>query len=84
MSEGFHVKMSLLTQRKSTSVLSYSEESMVPMRTIFPSVLLGSRRTSLYPSASSKDPVDLLGSGASSVTYFLMSTSSSEATIAAA
>ena len=33
MSEGFHAKMSLLVPRKSTSALSYLEESVVPMRT---------------------------------------------------
>ena len=81
MSEGFHAKMSLLERRKSTNVLSYSEESVVPMCTIFPSVLPGSMRTSLEPSASSKDPINLLGSGTSSVSSFLMSTSSPEAMI---
>ena len=84
MSKGFHAKMSLLARRKPTSALSYLEESMVPMRTTLLSGLLGSMRTSLEPSASSKDLVDLLGSGASSVTSFLMATSSSEATIAVA
>ena len=43
MSEGLHAKMSLLAQRKSVSVLSYLEESMVPMRTTLPSELLGLR-----------------------------------------
>ena len=70
MSEGFHTKMSLFARRKSTSALSYLEESMVPMRTTLPSGLLGSMRTSLEPSAGSKDLVDLLGSSASSVTSF--------------
>ena len=36
MSEGFHAKMSLLAQRKSTSTLSYSKENVVPMRTTLP------------------------------------------------
>ena len=62
--------MCLLPRRKSTSALSYSEESVVPMRTVLPSVLPGSMRTSLEPSIDSKDPVNLLGSGASSVTSF--------------
>ena len=84
MSKGFHAKMSLLEQRKSTSVLSYSEESVVPMRTTLPLVLLGSMRTSLVPSIGSKDLADHLGSGASSATSFLMAASSLEATIAAA
>ena len=44
--------------------------------------LPGSMRTSLEPSASSKDPVDFLGLGASSVTSFLMVASSLEAMIA--
>ena len=52
------------------SALSYSEESVVPMRTIFSLVLSGSMRTSLEPSAGLKAPVDLLGSGASLVTSF--------------
>ena len=60
------------------SVLSYSEESVVPMRTILPSELLGSMRTSLEPSADSNDPVDFLASGASSVTSSLRAASSSE------
>ena len=63
ISKGFHAKMSLLPRRKSTSALSYSGESVVPMRTVFPSVLPGSMRTSLEPSTGSKDPVDFLGSG---------------------
>ena len=84
ISEGFHAKMPLLSQRKSTSVLSYSEESVVPMRTILPSELLGSTRTSLEPSADSNDPVDFLASGASSVTSSLRVVSSLEAMIAAA
>ena len=41
MFEGFHAKMSLLAQRKSTSALSYSEESVVPMRTTLPLEPLG-------------------------------------------
>ena len=84
ISEGFHAKMSLLPRRKSTSALSYSEESVVLMRTILPSVLPGSMRTSLEPSAGSKDPVDHLGSGASSVTSYLRAASSPEAMIVAA
>ena len=35
ISEGFHAKMSLLPWRKSTSALSYAEESAVPIRTFF-------------------------------------------------
>ena len=84
MSEGFHAKMSLLAWRKPTSVLSYSEESVVPMRTTLPSEPLGSMRTSLAPSTDSKDPADRLGSGASSATSFLMAASSMEAMIATA
>ena len=84
ISEGFHTKMSLLPRRKSTNALSYSEESVVPMRTVLPSKLSGSMRTSLEPSTSLKDLVNLLGLGASSVTSFLMSASSLEATIATA
>ena len=49
MFEGFHAKMSLLARRKSMSVLSYSEESVVPMRTTWPLETLGSMRTSLVP-----------------------------------
>ena len=40
MSEGFHAKMSLLVGRKSMSVLSYLEESVVPMHTTLPLELL--------------------------------------------
>ena len=76
MSEGFHTKMYLLARRKPTSALSYLEESVVPMRTVFPSGLPGSIRTSLEPSDGLKDPVDLLGLGVSSVTSFLMYASS--------
>ena len=43
-----------------------------------------SMRTSLEPSSGSKDRIDLLGLGASSVTSFLMAMSSQEATIATA
>ena len=50
------------------SALSYLEESVVPMRTVLPSDLLGSMRTSLEPSADSNDPVDFFTSGASSAT----------------
>ena len=82
--EGFHTKMSLLPQRKSMSTLSYSEESVVPMRTVLPSELLGSMRTSLEPSVDSNDPVNFLPSGASSMTSSLRVVSSPEATIAAA
>ena len=66
------------------SALSYSEESAVLMRTTLLLELLGSMRTSLAPSAGSKDPVDRLGSGASSVTSFLMAASSLEVMIAVA
>ena len=70
ISEGLHGKMSLLSWRKPMSALSYSEESVVPMRTVLPSELLGSMRTSLKPSADSNDPIDFFASGASSVTSF--------------
>ena len=50
MSKGFHAKISLLARRKSTSALSYSKESVVPMRTALPLEPLGSMRTSLTPS----------------------------------
>ena len=63
------------------SALSYSEESVVPMRTTLPSEPLGSMRTSLEPSIGSKDPVDYLGLGGSSTTSSLMAASSLEATI---
>ena len=76
--------MSLLLQWKSTSALSYSEESVVPMRTIFPSELLGSTRTSLEPSADSNDPVDFFASGIFSAASSLRAVSSLEATTAAA
>ena len=66
------------------SALSYSEESVVPMRTILPLEPLGSMRTSLVPSTGSKDLADRLGSGASSTTSFLMAASFLEATIVAA
>ena len=82
ISEGFHAKMSLLSRRKSTSALSYSEERVVPMRTILPSELLGSMRTSLKPSADSNDPVDFFTLGASSETSSLRAASSPEAMIA--
>ena len=81
MSEGLHAKMSLLARRKSTSTLSYLEESVAPMRTTLPSKLLESMRTSLVPSAGSKDLAGRLGSGASSTTSSLMAASSLEATI---
>ena len=84
MSKGFHAKMCLLAWMKSTSALSYSEESVVPMRTTLLFEPLGSMRTSLAPFAGLKEPVDCLGSGASSVTSFLMVVSSLEVTIAAA
>ena len=84
MSEGFHTKMSLLARRKSTSALSYLEESVVPMRTTLPSVLPRSMRTSLEPSTSSKDPTDHLGSGASSATSLMMAASSLEVMIVVA
>ena len=84
ISEGFHTKMSLLSRRKSTSALSYSEESMVPMHNILPLELLGSMRTSLEPSADLNDPVDFFASGASSATSSLRAVSSLEATIAVA
>ena len=84
MSKGFHAKMSLLAWRKPASAPSYLEESMVPTRTILPSVLLGSTRTPLEPSADSDDPVNFLASGASSVTSSLRVVSAPKAMIAAA
>ena len=84
MSEGFHAKMSLLARRKPTSAPSYSEESVVPTRTVLTSVLPGSMRTSLEPSVGLKDPVDFLVSGGSSMTSSLRAASSTEATIAMA
>ena len=77
---GFHAKMSLLPQRKLTSALSYSEESVVPMRTTLPLEPLGSMRTA--PFIGSKNPTDRLGLCASSVTSFLMAASFLEAIIA--
>ena len=84
ISEGFHAKISLLSRRKSTSALFYSEESVVPINTVLPSVLLGSTRTYLEPSIDSNNPVNFLASSASSVTSFLRAVSSPEATIATA
>ena len=84
ISEGFHAKTSLLSRRKLTSALSYSRESVVPMRTVFPSELPGSMMTSLEPSADLTDPVTFSASGASSVTFSLRVASSPEATIAVA
>ena len=65
-----------------TSALSYSEESMVPMRTILPSKQLGSMRTPLDLSVDSNDPVDFFASGASSATSSLRAVSSPKVTIA--
>ena len=65
-------------------MLSYSEESMVPMRTVLPSELLGSMRTSLEPSADSNDPVDFFVSGAPLATSSLRAASSLEVTIVVA
>ena len=66
------------------SMLSYLDESMVPMRTILPLELLGSMRTPLEPFADSNDPVDFFASGTSSVTSSLRAASTLEATIAVA
>ena len=66
------------------SVLSYSEESMVPMRIFLASELLGSTRTSLNPSTDSNDPNDFFTSGASSMTSSLRVASSSAAMTAVA
>ena len=66
------------------STLSYLEESMVTMRTVLASVLSGSMRTPLEPSADSNDPIDFFASSASSVTSSLRAASSSEATIVVA
>ena len=49
------------------------------IRTFLPSELLGSKRTSLEPSADSNDPVDFFALGASSTTSSLRVVSSSEA-----
>ena len=84
MSKGLHAKISLLARRKSASVLSYFEESMVPMHATLPSKPLGSMRTSMVPSIGLRDPSDRLGLGASSTTSSLMAASSLEVTIAAA
>ena len=84
ISEGFHTKMSLLSRRKSTSALSYSEESATPMCTILPSELLRSMRNSSDPSVDSNDPVDLFASGAPFVTSSLRAASSLQAMIAVA
>ena len=64
--------------------LSYSEESVVPMRTTLPLELLGSMRTSLVPSIGSKDLADRWWLGVSSATSSLMAASSLEAMIAVA
>ena len=64
------------------SALSYLEKSVVPMRTTLPSGLPGSMRISLEPFVGVKDLVDFLGLGASSVTSFLMATSSTKTMIA--
>ena len=66
------------------SALSYPEESVVPMRTILPSELLGSMRTSLEPSADSNDPIDFFVLGPSSVTSSLRAASSPEVAIVVA
>ena len=66
------------------SALSYSEESVVPMCTILPSMLPGSTRTSLEPLTDSNDLVDFLASGASLVTSSLRAVTSPEAMIVAA
>ena len=81
ISEGFHAKMSLLLRRTSTSALSYSEESVVPMRTILPLELLGLMRTSLESSSDSNDPVVFFTSGASLASSSLRATSSLEVMI---
>ena len=64
------------------SALSYSRKSVVPMRTVLPSELLGSMRTSSKPSIDSNDPVDFFASGASSETASLRAVSFPEARIA--
>jgi len=84
ISEGFHAKMSLLSRRKSTSALSYSEESEVPIRTLLASELLGSTWTSLEPSAGLNDPVVVLALGIFSATSSLRVASSLVATTAEA
>ena len=84
ISEGFHAKMSLLSRRKSTSALSYSEESEVPIRTLLASELLGSTWTSLEPSASLNDPVVVLASSIFLATSSLREASSLVATTAEA
>ena len=65
MLEGFHAKKSWLARRKSTSVLSYSLESVVPTR-IFLVGSVGSSSISFASSAVSKalhPALDLLGVG---------------------
>ena len=62
------------------SVLSYSEESDVPIRTLLASELLGSMWTSLEPSAGLNDLVVVLASGVFLATSSLRVASSLEAT----
>ena len=69
--------------RKSTSVLSYLVESVVPMHTTLPLETLESMRTSLAPYIGSKDLADHLGCASSTIS-FLMAASSLEAMIAVA
>ena len=61
------------------SALSYAEESAVLIRTFLPSELLGSKRTSLEPSADSNDPDDFFASGVPSMTSSLRVASSLDA-----
>ena len=61
------------------SALSYAEESAVPIQTFLPSELLGSKRTSLEPSADSNNLDDFFASGVPSMTSSLRVASSSDA-----
>jgi hypothetical protein len=79
ISEGFHTKISLFVQRKSTSALSYLGESTVMIRTLLSPKLLGSMRIYLMPSAGSKDLEFRLESGTSFAVSSRMTVSSSEA-----
>jgi hypothetical protein len=48
MSDGFQEKISFSAWRKPTSTLSYFRERLEPMRTVFLSAHLGSKRISLH------------------------------------
>jgi hypothetical protein len=63
MFEGLHANMSLFAQRKSTSTTSYLGSRVVPTRTVLLLEPLGSRGSSLTPSAGSKDQLSLRTAG---------------------